>query len=86
MAVVIQEMVAADAAGVMFSRDPVTGNPSRVVITANYGLGEVGIKQETWRNLKTNMDNSRAWCPPQASPIPSSSGTDPGRRPMTCGW
>ena len=41
MAVVVQEMVDADSAGVLFSRDPVTGNPSQIVITANYGLGEV---------------------------------------------
>ena len=41
MAVVVQEMVDADSAGVLFSRDPVTGNPSKIVITANYGLGEV---------------------------------------------
>lgn len=41
MAVVIQEMVEAETAGVMFSRDPATGNPSSIVITANYGLGEV---------------------------------------------
>ena len=43
MGVVIQEMVDADSAGVIFSRDPVTGNPSQIVITANYGLGEVRI-------------------------------------------
>ena len=41
MGVVIQEMVDADSAGVVFSRDPVTGNPTQIVITANYGLGEV---------------------------------------------
>jgi phosphoenolpyruvate synthase/pyruvate phosphate dikinase len=41
MGVVIQEMVAPEAAGVLFSRDPVSGNPAQVVITANYGLGEV---------------------------------------------
>lgn len=41
MAVVVQEMVDADCAGVLFTRDPVTGDPSRIVITANYGLGEV---------------------------------------------
>ena len=43
MAVVVQEMVDADSAGVLFSRDPVTGNPSQIVITANYGLGEVKL-------------------------------------------
>ena len=42
MAVVIQEMVAADSAGVIFTRNPVTGDPTKIVITANYGLGEVG--------------------------------------------
>lgn len=41
MAVVIQEMVDAEMAGVLFSRHPVTGNPMEIVITANYGLGEV---------------------------------------------
>ena len=41
MAVVIQEMVAAEAAGVLFTRDPNTGNPAKIVITANFGLGEV---------------------------------------------
>lgn len=41
MGVCVQKMVNADAAGVMFTRHPTTGNPSNIVITANYGLGEV---------------------------------------------
>lgn len=40
MAVVIQPMISATAAGVAFSRDPVTGSPDRVVIDAVPGLGE----------------------------------------------
>ncbi|GFR00310.1 probable phosphoenolpyruvate synthase, partial [Trichonephila clavata] len=40
MAVVIQEMVACEVAGVLFTLDPVTSNPSVITITANYGLGE----------------------------------------------
>lgn len=40
MAVVVQKMVDAEAAGVLFSRHPLTGDPSVAVITANYGLGE----------------------------------------------
>ncbi|XP_028967458.1 uncharacterized protein LOC100904808 [Galendromus occidentalis] len=40
MAVVVQEMVSAECAGVMFTCDPVTSDPSRTLITANYGLGE----------------------------------------------
>ena len=41
MAVVIQEMVNCDAAGVIFTCDPVTGDERRMLITGNYGLGEV---------------------------------------------
>ncbi|XP_011867776.1 PREDICTED: uncharacterized protein LOC105561966 [Vollenhovia emeryi] len=40
MGVCIQRMVDAEAAGVMFTRHPTTGDPSSIVITANYGLGE----------------------------------------------
>ncbi|XP_054724473.1 putative phosphoenolpyruvate synthase [Uloborus diversus] len=40
MAVVVQEMVACEVAGVLFTCDPVTSNPSVITITANYGLGE----------------------------------------------
>lgn len=40
MAVLVQRMVAADAAGVAFSANPVTGNRSEVVINATPGLGE----------------------------------------------
>ncbi|XP_013794711.1 uncharacterized protein LOC106478695 [Limulus polyphemus] len=43
MAVVIQEMVPADVAGVMFTCDPVTANPAVITITANYGLGETVV-------------------------------------------
>ena len=41
MAVVVQQMVPAEVSGVMFTRDPVTGDPARISITASYGLGEV---------------------------------------------
>jgi hypothetical protein len=40
MAVVVQKMVAAESAGVLFTRHPINGDPSVTVITANYGLGE----------------------------------------------
>lgn len=43
MAVVIQQMIAPDCAGVLFTRHPVTKNPSQLLVTANYGLGEVRI-------------------------------------------
>jgi phosphohistidine swiveling domain-containing protein len=40
MAVIIQQMVNADAAGVAFSMDPVRGTPDVAVVSAVFGLGE----------------------------------------------
>ncbi|MGH3152666.1 MAG: PEP/pyruvate-binding domain-containing protein [Streptosporangiaceae bacterium] len=40
IAVVVQQLVPADAAGVMFTVDPLDGASSNVVISANWGLGE----------------------------------------------
>ena len=40
MAVVVQEMVSCDVAGVAFSINPVTGDLTTAVIDANFGLGE----------------------------------------------
>lgn len=39
MAVVVQEMVVAEAAGVMFTLDPLTGDPSQITIESALGLG-----------------------------------------------
>ena len=43
MAVVLQEMVSPTKAGVIFTADPVTGEPGRLTITANWGLGETVV-------------------------------------------
>ena len=40
MAVVVQEMVPCDVAGVGFSINPVTGDLGEILLNANYGLGE----------------------------------------------
>lgn len=40
MAVVVQQMVAADVAGVLFTCDPHSGDPRKMLVTSNYGLGE----------------------------------------------
>lgn len=40
MALVVQRMVPAEAAGVAFSIDPVTGDPDRIVVEAVPGLGD----------------------------------------------
>ncbi|WP_018636002.1 phosphoenolpyruvate synthase [Parafrankia elaeagni] len=46
IAVVIQRMVDAERSGVMFSADPMTGDRSRIVIEAAFGLGEVVVGGE----------------------------------------
>ncbi len=43
LAVVVQAIVAADFAGVMFTANPVTGERDEVVIDANPGLGEAVV-------------------------------------------
>jgi phosphoenolpyruvate synthase/pyruvate phosphate dikinase len=52
IAVVVQQLVDADRAGVMFSADPSTGDRRRVVIEAAFGLGEavvaVGVEPDTY--------------------------------------
>jgi rifampicin phosphotransferase len=40
IAVVVQRLMPAEAAGVMFTIDPVSGAPDQVVVSANWGLGE----------------------------------------------
>lgn len=43
IAVVVQKMVEADKAGVMFSVNPVTGNEEEIMIECSYGLGEAVV-------------------------------------------
>ena len=40
MAVVVQQMVAAEAAGVLFTANPMTGSRAEIVLDASWGLGE----------------------------------------------
>jgi rifampicin phosphotransferase len=43
MAVVVQAMVPADSAGVLFTANPVSGQRGEIVINASYGLGEAVV-------------------------------------------
>ncbi|MCU0271911.1 MAG: phosphoenolpyruvate synthase [Acidimicrobiales bacterium] len=56
IAVVVQVLVDSEQAGVMFSVDPASGDPGRVVIEAAYGLGEVvvsgQVEPDTYRVRK----------------------------------
>lgn len=44
MSVVVQMMIPSECAGVLFTNHPVNNDPSKLLITANYGLGEVSIR------------------------------------------
>lgn len=44
MAVVVQSLVRARFAGVMFTLNPTNGDPSVVVIESSWGLGEAVVK------------------------------------------
>lgn len=41
MGIVVQVMVPSEVAGVMFTCHSTTNDPSKILITASYGLGEV---------------------------------------------
>ena len=56
MAVVVQRMVDARCAGVLFTCDPASGDPRRMLITANYGLGEVGFESTVATHCKDFSD------------------------------
>jgi len=43
LAVVVQQLVPAEAAGILFTVDPVTGDRNRVTINASWGLGEAVV-------------------------------------------
>jgi phosphoenolpyruvate synthase/pyruvate phosphate dikinase len=61
LAVLVQEMVAADAAAVVFSRGP-TGSADNVLINANYGIGESIVSgtanPDTWTLRRTDLSQS----------------------------
>lgn len=48
MAVVVQRMVPAESAGVLFTCHPFSFNPSRMVVTSNFGLGEVQLPRKNY--------------------------------------
>ena len=64
MAVVVQQMIAADVAGVMFTADPATSSREELTIAACYGLGEGVVSglvtPDTYVVAKRRMTISRA--------------------------
>jgi pyruvate,water dikinase len=63
LAVVVQQMIPADVAGVMFTLNPVTGSTEELTITASYGLGEAVVSglvtPDTYAVAKRAMTISR---------------------------
>ncbi len=47
MAVVVQEMILCDVAGVAFSINPISGDLGEIIVDANFGLGESVVSGET---------------------------------------
>jgi pyruvate,water dikinase len=64
IAVLVQQMVRADASGVAFSANPINGRRDEIVVTASYGLGEsvVGgtVTPDSWVLDATTIDVSSA--------------------------
>jgi len=63
MGVVVQQMVPADSAGVLFTYHPTNGDPRQMLITANFGLGEVwaynlGEKKDTVKTISVISDEA----------------------------
>jgi phosphoenolpyruvate synthase/pyruvate phosphate dikinase len=56
MAVVVQRMVAADAAGILFTADPVTGNRKVASVEAVFGLGEALVSGQVNADVFTVRD------------------------------
>jgi phosphoenolpyruvate synthase/pyruvate phosphate dikinase len=59
MAVVVQQMVEAEVAGVLFTVDSVSGDLGRAIVNANFGLGESvvsGDAADHWQIDKTSFD------------------------------
>ncbi len=56
MAVIVQQMVTPDAAGVLFTADPVTSNRKLAVIEATFGLGEALVSGRVNPDVYTVRD------------------------------
>lgn len=74
MAVVVQDMVACDRAGVAFALNPISGALQETVINANFGLGEsvvsgeVDVDQIIYNRVsnkitETHVGEKRSWVP-----------------------
>jgi pyruvate,water dikinase len=87
MAVVVQQMVDADCAGVMFTRSPTTGDKSVIVIEASWGLGSSLVSGEVTPdrfvvNKVTGEINTRDISEKAVEHVPDLSGAGVCERPV----
>lgn len=75
MAVIVQRLVPADVAGVLFTADPRTGSREEMMIEASWGLGEAVVsgrvqpdvfrlESATGREIEARISEKRVWIPP----------------------
>ncbi|MCU1630984.1 MAG: phosphoenolpyruvate synthase [Pseudonocardia sp.] len=88
LAVVVQEMVDADAAGVLFTANPATGRRDEAVISAAWGLGESVVSgsvttDDTVADKKTGRVRSRTTADKAVMTVPTGRGTE--ERPVPAG-
>lgn len=85
MAVLVQQMIFADVAAVVFSVNPVTNRRTEIVINASWGLGESlvsgAVTPDTWRVRKPDLTVLEVrLADKQTMTVPMPGGT--GQRPM----
>ena len=91
----VQKMVDAKAAGVMFTLDPVNGDPSKVVIEGNWGLGESVVSgicnldkftvDKVTDEIETKISVKECECIYDATKLGVVHvGTPPDRRELSC--
>lgn len=85
MAVLVQQMIFADVAAVVFSANPVTGNQTELVINASWGLGESlvsgAVTPDTWLVHKHDLTVVEVrLADKQNMTVPTPGGT--GQRPV----
>ncbi|MBI3413369.1 MAG: phosphoenolpyruvate synthase [Candidatus Aenigmarchaeota archaeon] len=59
IAVIVQRLISADKAGVMFTADPVSGDRSKIIIEAAWGLGEPVVSGQVTPDMYTYDRNSK---------------------------
>ena len=63
LAVGVLELVDARSAGVAFTLDPVTGDRGRLVVEANWGLGESVVSGQVTPDYWTVEPGAAGWAP-----------------------